>query len=163
MKLTKYQKESIVRAILQDVPKPDFSKRRETAQAAIVKLMSPACRKVYRETPKALATVYTGDRLNDGYGYEGRYIIAGDVGEKQVGVVLAPFEAEDDKRAEASRNLRGAIMACTTLAALKKALPEFSKYYPTEAQSSSNLPALANVVADLSKLGWPKQEGNHNA
>jgi hypothetical protein len=157
MKLTKYQKEAIVRAILQDVPKPDMKKRREAAQAAIVKLMSPACRKVYRENPKALATVYVGDRLNDGYGYEGRNIIAGDVSDKQVEVVLAPYKEEDEKRSETCRNLNNAIMSCTTLASLQKMFPEFKKYYPTEVQPTKNLPALANVVADLSKLGWPKK------
>ena len=37
-----------------------------------------------------------------------------------------------------------------------EAFPEFEKYLPSEAQPTKNLPALANVVADLSKLGWPK-------
>ena len=157
MKLTKFQKEAIVRAILQDVPKPDMAKRREAAQAAIVKLMSPACRKVYRETPDALATHHVGSTLNDYSSWASCRIIVGNVTEKQIDEVLAPFKAEDDQRDAARRNLKSAIMACTTLAALEKTFPEFKKYYPTETQPTKNLPALANVVADLSKLGWPKK------
>ena len=32
----------------------------------------------------------------------------------------------------------------------------FKKYFPTQEKPVANLPALANVVAELSKLGWPK-------
>jgi hypothetical protein len=71
---------------------------------------------------------------------------------------LAPYETEDNKYRDAKLNLQNAIMACTTLKALETTFPEFKKYFPTETQPTKNLPALANVVADLSKLGWPKGE-----
>lgn len=35
-------------------------------------------------------------------------------------------------------------------------MPEAEKYLPKEAKSSTNVPAVANVVADLVKAGWPK-------
>jgi hypothetical protein len=42
-------------------------------------------------------------------------------------------------------------------------LPEFEKYFPAEdAPISKNLPALANMVADLTKLGWPKGKTSTN-
>jgi predicted nucleic acid-binding Zn ribbon protein len=47
MKLTKYDRQAIVRAIMNDVPKPDKTQRADKIQAAIVKAMSPDVRKVY--------------------------------------------------------------------------------------------------------------------
>jgi hypothetical protein len=57
--------------------------------------------------------------------------------------------------------LTGIANACTTRKALVQALPEFEKYLPAEPVKDSNLPALANVVAEFVKAGWPKtaQEG----
>lgn len=158
MKLTKYQKDAIVRAIMDDVPKPDKAKRREHLQAEVVKLMSPTVRKVWRESPGALARHYVGDPVYDGTWGGSREITIGDVDLKHIDALLDVYRREDDKRYEAYTNLKAAINGCSTLAQLKKLLPEFDKYFPTEAQPTKNLPALANVVADLSKLGWPKGE-----
>ncbi len=52
--------------------------------------------------------------------------------------------------------LRGVVEGCNTVKQLKEALPEFAKYAPHEEATSKNLPALANVVAEFSKAGWPK-------
>ena len=157
MKLNKYTKQAIVRAIMNDVPKPDKTKRHAAVQAAIVKAMSPECRKVYNKTPGALATQHVGDTTYDGCNWHTREVIKGDVSEAQIKAVLKPYEEEDEAHREARAQLASAVDGCNTLNALKKAFPEFEKYLPTEAQPTKNLPALANVVADLSKLGWPKK------
>lgn len=56
--------------------------------------------------------------------------------------------------------LTAAIAACFTLKQAKERLPEFVKYLPTDRDSTgtSNLPAVANLVADLVQLGWPKDK-----
>jgi hypothetical protein len=157
MKITKFQRDSIVRAIMQDVPKPDKVKRRIAIQDAIVKVMSPEVRKVFKTAPGALRTSHLGDVI-DMDTYMSRYLIVGDVTDKMVEEILKPYRAEDDSVFVAKRNLRSAIDGCTTLKQLNDRLPEFKKYYPqASAPMSANLPALANVVADLSKLGWPKK------
>jgi hypothetical protein len=157
MRITKNDQAAIVRAIMQDVPKPDKTKRREAVQAAIVKAMSPEVRKVFKTAPGALRTSHVGDVI-DTDNYQSRYIIVGDVTEKMLDEILKPYRAEDEAVVSARRNLRGVIESCTTLKQLNDRLPEFKKYYPTaNAPLSANLPALANVVADLSKLGWPKK------
>jgi hypothetical protein len=156
MKLTKLHKEAIVRAIMNDVPKPDKAKRRMEVVKAIIKAMSPECRKVYLKTPSALATQYVGDLTYDGV-YEHRQVPKGDVPATKIDEILKPYQEEDTAREHASRRLRLAIDGCSTLKQLQTALPEFKKYYPTEMEPTKNLPALANVVADLSKLGWPKK------
>ena len=156
MKLNKYQKSAIIRAIMADVPKPDKEKRHAAIQAEVVKLMSPAVRKVFNTTPSALRTQWIGDLAYNGADWATRDVIAGDVGEKDIKALCEPYKAEDDTRYRAECSLAGVVEACSTLKQLKGRLPEFEKYYPTEEAPTANLPALANVVADLSKLGWPK-------
>lgn len=53
--------------------------------------------------------------------------------------------------------LKGVAYACTTRKQLEEALPEFSSYLPEEeAKAAKNLPAVANVLSDFVKAGWPK-------
>lgn len=157
MDLNRYTKQAIVKSIMADVPKPDKTKRHAAVQAAIVKAMSPECRKLYNKTPKALVRQYVGDTTYDGINYHTREVIKGDVPDANIDAILKPYIDEDEAYRKALTQLEAAVNGCRTLGALKKAFPEFEKYLPTEAQPTKNLPALANVVADLSKLGWPKK------
>jgi hypothetical protein len=157
MRITKWDKQAIVKAIMADVPTPDKVKRREELQAAVVKAMSPECRKLYKNCPSALRTHHIGELIYDGT-WSSRDIITGDVNASIVDDLKAKYEAEDKKVSDARWALKGAIEACTTLKQLNDRLPEFKKYFPTAEKPAANLPALANVVADLSKLGWPKGE-----
>lgn len=157
MKLNKYQKEGIVRAIMNDVPKPDKANRHKLVQAAVVKAMSPECRKVFNRTPDALATQHTGRLTYDDCNYSTHSIVVGDAPKEKLKDILKPYEDEDEAYRKAKDQLRAAVEGCSTLKALETALPEFKKYFPTEQQPTKNLPALANVVADLAKLGWPKK------
>lgn len=156
MKIDKHTKQSIVRAIMNDVPKPDYKKRRADLQAAVVKLMSPEVRRVFKLCPGALHTYHVGETLYDGQSWWSRTIVCGDVPSEKIDELVAPYQDEDRACRHAQANLTNIVNSCNTLAALKRNLPEFESYFPTEAQPTKNLPALANVVADLSKLGWPK-------
>ena len=157
MKLTKLDKQAIVKAIMADVPSIDKKKRRNDMQAAIVKAMSPEARKLYKNCPDALRTRYFGDVMYDGCSWGSRDLTVGDVPEKVTNELCKVYTEEDEKRQRTYYQLKGAVDACTTLKQLNDRLPEFKKYFPTEAKPVANLPALANVVADLSKLGWPKK------
>ena len=158
MRITKWDKESIVRAIMNDVPLPDKKKRREELQAAIVKAMSPECRKLYKKAPEALRTHHFGDLIYDGCSWGTREVVIGDVETKTLDQLKQKYHDEDKARQDARNALKAAVLACTTLKQLNDRLPEFKKYFPTAEKPAANLPALANVVADLSKLGWPKGE-----
>jgi hypothetical protein len=154
-RINKWDKESIVRAIMADVPKPDKKKRKEELQAAIVKAMSPEARKLYKSCPSALRTYHLGDLIYDG-NWDSRNIVVGDVKEVVIDELAKKYKAEDEAQDAARRSLKGAIESCSTYKQLMTRLPEFEKYYPKPDAKGTNLPALANVVADLSKLGWPK-------
>lgn len=58
------------------------------------------------------------------------------------------------------KQLTAVIAACTTLKQAKEALPEFIKYLPEEPGNpvDRTLPVVGNLVADLSKAGWPKKD-----
>jgi hypothetical protein len=155
-RITKYDRQAIVRAIMADVPTPDKKKRREELQAAIVKAMSPEARKLYKSCPSALRTYHVGDVCYDGCDWDSRNVIVGDVKEVVVNEFKEKYLAEDRAVSDAQYALKGAIEACSTYKQLMTRLPEFEKYFPKPNAPTANLPALANVVADLSKLGWPK-------
>ena len=157
MKLTKLTKDAIILSIMNDVPKPDRSKRHAEVQGALLKAMSPECRKVFNKTPQVFVTEYTGGYTYDGVRYGTRYVCLGDAPKAELEKAALLYKNEDDARDKANAQLEAAINGCTTLKQLEALLPEFKKYYPTENQPTKNLPALANVVADLTKLGWPKK------
>lgn len=154
MRLNTYQKQAIVRAIMQDVPEVDTDMASKVIQAALVKAMSPVARKLYRESPKALRRDFTG------YDVIGRGTYPFVVGDADLEEVLKPWKAQAEARNDARRKLKGVVNGCTTLKQLQTALPEFVKYMPTEEKPTANLPALANLSADFVKLGW---KGNVNA
>ena len=154
MKLTKLHKEAIVRAVMQDTPPIDKVKRAEAIVAAIVKAMSPEVRKLYKTKPDALrrkSVAYTNQYSN------WNDVVVGDVTDEKIKEITAPYKLQEDERNAMHRKLTAAFEGINTLKQALTAFPEFKKYYPTEMEPTKNLPALANVVADLSKLGWPKK------
>jgi hypothetical protein len=154
MKLTKLHKQAIVRAIVQDTPPIDAEARALAITSAIVKAMSPEVRKMYKSNPKALRTASVS--YTNPYRSWGNDIIVGDVTDEQIKQIVEPYEKQVQERREVERKLTHAFEGINTLKQALATFPEFKKYYPTEEQPTKNLPALANVVADLSKLGWPK-------
>lgn len=155
MKLNKYQKQAIVSNIMADVPKIDTEAHRKRIMDGVQKLMTPAVRKVYKETPKALNNCYVPN-LHDGVDWGSRVIYIGNVTEEELKPLLAPLDEAVKHRDDTYRKLKGVIESCTTLKKLKELLPEFEQYFPSEAEPTKNLPAVANLVTDMMKLGWPK-------
>ena len=125
---------------------------------AIVKAMNPTVRKVFKEFPKALREYHVGDLTYDG-SWNSRNVVVGDVTDEMLKTIFQPYFDQDDNLYAAHNKLRNAIDSCNTRKALMDRLPEFEKYFPIEVEPTKNLPALENVVSDLSKLGWPKKKG----
>lgn len=155
MKLTKLTKQAIVRAIIQDIPPIDAVARAEAIKKAIVAAMSPEVRKLYKTKPDALRT--DSVKYSNPFRTWGSDVPVGDVTAAQIKDIVAPYEKQADERMQAERKLEHAFSGINTLKQALTTFPEFKKYYPTEEEPTKNLPALANVMADLSKLGWPKK------
>jgi phosphoglycolate phosphatase-like HAD superfamily hydrolase len=155
MKFTKLHKQAIVRAIIQDLPPIDAQARSLAITDAIVKAMSPEVRKLFKTHPTALRM--TTVRYSSPFRTWGHDVTVGDVTDEKIKEIIKPYETQEEARAQAENKLRHAFEGINTLKQALDTFPEFKKYYPTEAEPTKNLPALANVMADLSKLGWPKK------
>lgn len=155
MKFNKLTKQAIVRAIIQDIPPIDTEARAKAIHEAIVKAMSPEVRKLFKTHPAALRT--RSVEYTNPFRQWGNDVTVGDVTNDQIKAIIAPYEKQENDRRAAERNLFAAFEGINTLKQALATFPEFKKYYPTEAEPTKNLPALANVMADLSKLGWPKK------
>lgn len=155
MKFNKLTKQAIVRAIIQDLPPIDKEARALAINAAIVKAMSPEVRKMFKTHPTALRTASV--QYVNPFRVWGSDVTVGDVTDTQLAEICKPYETEENERRQAEGKLAAAFAGISTLKQALTTFPEFKKYYPTEAEPTKNLPALANVMADLSKLGWPKK------
>ena len=149
MKLTKYHKEAIVSSILNDLPSPDEKQLQADIQAAFVAAMSAEAQALYATSHNALAAQHF-------YGHDtglkyGEAFIVGDANVKEA---LKPFSSAQEARDGIRRNLKAAIGGMNTRKQFINAFPEFSHYAPPEPGPTANLPALANIVADLVKAGW---------
>jgi hypothetical protein len=155
MKFSKYAKQSIVRAIIHDLPPINKEARAIAIKEAIVNAMSPEVRELFKSKPVALRTA-TVEYINPHRHWQ--EFTVGDVTDEQIKKIMEPYDNEEQERREAEGKLARAFAGINTLKQALTTFPEFKKYYPTEAEPTKNLPALANVIADLSKLGWPKDQ-----
>lgn len=155
MKLSKLTKEAIVRAIWNEVPEIDHKARKVAIQAALVELFTPEVKALYKTQPGALKVEYC-NCLGYSGSYEDRCVTVADLTEEQVNSVQEPYNEEDRARCDANSKLRDLVMGCSTRNQLVKLLPECEKYLPAEAATDRSLPVVANVISDMTKLGWPK-------
>ena len=165
MKLTKYHRQAFVRAVMNDVPKEDY----ESKAHAI------AIEDSILQLPEKLQAAARDKDLS-------RYISRANFWSREFSSVLtfaiyagdfklsAKAQVEFDKLSELAKTqssaryalkqkLESAIGARTTDMQVRKALPEFSKYLPAaESPVDRTVPVIANLVADLTKMGWPKDK-----
>ena len=157
MKLSKLTKEAIVRAIWNEVPEIDYKARKVANQPALVELFSPDVKVVYKKRPTALnKDIYSGVFSYE-MPYQERYLIVADLTEEQIESVLEPYTEENAARTRAKDKLEDLVMGCSTRKQLVNLLPECEKYLPAEASTDRSLPVVANVISDMTKLGWPKK------
>lgn len=163
MKLTKYIREAFVRAVMQDVPKPeDFEAQAHklVIEDAISKL--PAKVQPLARDNEARYCLRTSSHWMHPFSsvivFEPRdsdYHPSPEV-QGQVDELAEKKRADDKMRNDLQEKLMAAAMSCTTRKALAELLPEFEKYLPEDTPAAMRtLPAVANIVADFAKAGWP--------
>ena len=176
MKLTKYMRDAFVRAAINDVPQIDYAEQiRKEAMRACVAAMPPAVRDAYRLAPERFKTswAHIGSVSVTLPVVEVTYhkpvpkftppIASADT--KLLADLVQKLDAQNDLVADLRSKLSGAASSVTTRKALAALLPEFEKYLPADDQAAvRTLPAVANVVADFTRAGWPaKASGNIRA
>lgn len=164
MRLNRDDKEAFVRAVMQDVPSEDFQAQAAELVNDYFKAKAPKDVVAFdKKYPGKLKTHYISGRYISGYhtvfAEDTCYNI--DSSHPDLWEQVKAVEEKRDEQRQRMRDLearvRGMIEACNTLKQAKERLPEFEKYLPKDrgAAGTADLP-VANVVAELSKAGWPK-------
>lgn len=166
MNLTNFIRDSYVRAVMNDVPQVDHAeKMRKLILDDAVAQLPPKVRAIWNdETTRNFVNIQWHD---------GRYsstslmapaasTVAFKLTEKtetKVAQLAAVAETQDETRKTLHAKVRAAAYSVRTRKALVKLLPEFEKYLPAdETAALRTLPAVANVMADFVKAGWPKKD-----
>lgn len=166
MKLTNTIRDAFIRAVMDDVPSIDYD---EQIRRAVVEDALRQAPEFVREAWKLestrvwvqTATVWHGDvsitiPFMDGYGSD---FVLTRVGANLVNPLVEKKTAQRETRDNLRTKIRAVAYSVTTRKALIDALPEFEKYLPADERAAlRSVPAVANVVADFVKAGWPKEK-----
>lgn len=169
-RLTNTMRDVFVAAVMADVPKTDYETAiRDAVQKAALAAMPPAVKKLYaaEDTKRWVNTsqLHLGGRDGlPGLGYINFHELPTQNQQElkklaaEVASDLINARCEQHGQREKLRgSLRVAADRCTTTTQLAEALPEFAKYLPqSEAEATRNLPAIANLVTEFTRAGWPK-------
>ena len=164
MRLTNLIRDSFVAAAMQDVPKVDYEKQIIALyHRAMLDAMPPELVGLYEKhkdwfnhSYKHVHGVNTSFRV---VSPENTSIPLTPERTRELGVLLEAHKQQRQTRNDLQAKLHGVAYGVTTRKALVEALPEFEKYLPKEEDKPSrSLPAIANLVADFTKAGWPKQQ-----
>lgn len=169
MRLTNTLRKAFVRAVMDDVPSTDY-------QEQACDLMTRAAEQNLPEALKRAIALDPSirDWIESRFHHVGKYPLSGmfllgtrealdqlgkDEALQQKLQTLSDALAEQNKcRNQLQEKIEGIAASCASRKQLLQALPEFEKYLPVEtAASSRSVPALANLLADLTAAGWPKQ------
>lgn len=154
MKLTNFNRDAFIRAVMEDVPSVNYYEefRKYLTQEAVFQL------------PDELKPIYK--KYPDYFRTESVHTQAGCIRVPSCGNFKEPDDMVLKNRAVTEQQrkhklleekLRNIVYGCSTLKQLEDALPEFKKYMPTVETKTSNLPAIANLVSDFTAAGWPKE------
>jgi hypothetical protein len=175
MKLNQLHKQAFVAAVMGDIPKIDFEEKMRKfimsdmiAQAPkevaeVLKIESLRRYVIQYESYRPQIVLSGGGgRTNAGLssigvirGYEGPK-----EGNKEFKLIMMASHKQLEDRTQAEANVRGAIFACSTHKQASERMPEFAKYLPENTDHVENrlLPSIANLAAELTKMGWPKNK-----
>lgn len=170
MKLTNYMRDAFVRAVMNDVPAGhNFEYEAQELVIENVKANTPAeITAAFKKHPEFFDTMTYVDmpmRFSNfctGLPMTSALLRPRDH-DSELWIKLQELarqkHEQDGERVVLERKVRAAIYACSTRKQALERMPEFEKYLPAdEAAATKNVPAIANVVADLVKAGWPKGE-----
>lgn len=170
MRLTKYDKEAFVKAVVDDIPTVDYNeiaskKARDWLNTlipeAILVLIKTHGANYFRSRHVSLPAHLADIQAFGPSDFEsGKFIQVKNPELWAELVELGQKKHEQEQAIDAMRRqARGVIESCHTLKSAKERLPEFEKYLPKERSGSgiTTLP-VANFVADLVQAGWPKDK-----
>jgi hypothetical protein len=164
MRLTKIIRDAFVRAAMDDVPKEDYeAKIHKLIQDDAIAKLPPKIKaiaqdKELRHFLKTESHYITGYWISNVRVMHPEYERSPNVN-TQVEALLVEAANQMEQMNALRTKLQAAADAVTTRKALIDLLPEFEKYLPAdESKTVASLPAVANVLSDFVKAGWPKNQ-----
>ena len=182
MKLSKKHREDFVEAVMSDMPTKNYPTQAEDLARKLCQAKHKELG-LDKVDPSRLsyASIYVrvwasdimlADRPKDGCYYPantfaqiaGRGLNEHEIAEitdcPEMMVIRQGFADELNMLNNLHKQVTAVITACSTLKQAKEALPEFIKYLPEDLGNpvDRTLPVVGNLVADLSKAGWPKKD-----
>jgi hypothetical protein len=164
MKLTNAMRSAFVRSAMDDVPKIDYEERIVALMTdTAVGLLPAPLKKIWIERPE-LRDYFRKEYMSVpcGSSYCSAWVPSISTHEAEIESAAVDLSNLADKQNEQRTALRKKLEACAASVSTRKALaallPEFEKYLPQDDTAACRtLPAVANVVADFVKAGWPKE------
>lgn len=164
MKLTNALKKAFVNAVMADVPKIDYNEQAHTlAQQYVLSIAPQAVVDLYNSPNRdylAADRVCFPAYIADAHLYaaiSSDVLMMDDEVWNQLRELSNAAEAQNNKLFALREQLHAAVASCTTVAALKKLLPEFEKYLPSAPPTNQYPVAVTGVVSEFVKAGWPKK------
>lgn len=177
MNLTKTHKEHIVHMVMQDTPRRHKLSVQDRLQAVVDEAIT-------KRGPKGVAHLwkdkefgqylhrtstnagYLRPKPNSGYEYNAPYVSFlfnhelpnDDPARAEIATILEDHLDECGKREQVRSQLSAALAGVRTRKQFIKQFPELEKYAPAEPGKDCTVPAIANVMAALSTMGWPGDE-----
>lgn len=164
MRLTNLIRDSFVTAAMHDVPKVDYeSQIIDQYQQGMLDLMPPELVGLYEKNKEWFNHSY---KHLHGLHISFRIVAPENAAwelkpkrKEEIDRLLALYKEQRRTRSELQDKLKAVAYSVTSRKALAEALPEFEKYLPAdEPAACRTLPAVANLVADFTKAGWPKSK-----
>lgn len=165
MKLTKVHRSAFVKAVIADIPTIDYEDQaiklmvedsiNQLPEILQTAARDPKCapylqRRSFWNGFNRSAPVFASPMMS--------YAVSPKT-QKEVERLRRSHAHQQERIDEVKAKVTGVIEGCATLRQAKERLPDFIKYLPQDEQKGTpNLPALTNIVADLTKLGWPKDK-----
>jgi hypothetical protein len=169
MRLTETLRSAFVRAALQDVPNDHKILEAEAHKLVIQDSVDQLPKQLvfatadpklsvclnrthhwFRNSPFSSVYVFAPERTD--------YIMS-EATAKKVAVLSEKARATRQTIEDLQEKLESVAKSCTTRKQLAELLPEFEKYLPDNAPAASRaVPAIANLVTEFTKAGWPKEK-----
>ena len=168
MRLTNYIREAFVTSAMADVPKIDYQEQATAlARESVKKLFEKDNPGIdYKQLEKTgwlpKNTIYLPGSFYNINAAANDYDIVQQRDPKTWARLLEMevlAKEQKNKLNDLKAKINGAAASCTTVKMLRELLPEFANYLPAEDQATCRtLPAVANIMSDFVKAGWPKDK-----
>lgn len=156
MNLDRNMKQAIVKAIMAEVPRIDYEGQiRDMLLTNRLPKLTPELRAIWNDPPLR------------GYLKEGWCEVThtlqpfwdvpvSQIIQAEIEVLAARSEEQSTARYQMERKLTNMFSKVRTSQQFERQFPEFTAYLPTKEASTTSFPLVANIIAELTQLGWPQ-------